>query len=401
MRKLAEEVRDLVHEVAGRVVALRREFHSHPELGFQEHETSARVSATLSELGVEHRNGVARTGVLGTIRGVAPGGAALLLRADMDCLPIREENEVPYRSLRDGLMHACGHDGHTAILLGVAHVLTRLRDRFRGSVRLAFQPAEEGLGGAEPLIAEGALSDPDCEAAFALHLWNSLPTGTIGLREGAAMAAVDEFRIKVAGRGGHGAEPMATADPIVAAAQIVTALQTIVSRNLDATDSGVVTVAAIHGGKAYNVIPESVDLLGTLRSFRPETRLLLRQRVREIAESVARGMGCRAEVEMIEGYPSTINDPTMTRFARKVAEDVAGSGKVVDSRPVMGSEDFSYFLRKVPGAFVFLGSNNPEKGFVHPHHSPRFDFDESSLTVGVEFLSMLALRFLEERPARR
>jgi len=393
-----KDLKAMVRDVTEQVIALRREFHSHPELGFQEEKTAARVSAFLSERGIEHRTGVARTGVLATIRGGA-AGPAVLLRADMDALPLSEANEVPYRSRRDGLMHACGHDGHVAMLLGAADVLHRMRDRIPGTVRLAFQPAEEGLGGAQPLIAEGALADPRCEAAFALHLWNSLPAGSVGLKEGPAMAAVDEIRIRIVGRGGHGAEPMDTADPIVAASHVVTGLQTIVSRNLDALDTGVVTIGAIHGGKAHNIIPEIVEMTGTLRSFRQETRELLRRRVREVTASIASGLGCRGEVEVIESYPATVNDPEMTRFARRVAGDVVGESRVVASKAVMGGEDFSYFLQAVPGTFVFLGSNNVEKGFVHPHHSPQFDFDEAALPVGVELLCALAIRWLSERPA--
>ena len=391
-------LRALVRDVADDVVALRREFHAHPELGFQEHQTSARVAAFLTERGIEHRTGVAKTGVLGTIRG-ASDGPAVLLRADMDALPLHEANDVPYRSRRENLMHACGHDGHVAMLLGAGAVLQQLRDRLPGTVRLAFQPAEEGLGGAQPLIAEGALRDPSCGAAFGLHLWNSLPAGMVGLKEGPAMAAVDEIHLRIVGRGGHGAEPMDTADPIVAAAAVVTGLQTIVSRNLDALDAGVVTIGAIHGGKAHNIIPEFVQMTGTLRSFQAETRELLRRRVREVASSIAAGLGCRAEVEVVESYPATINDPGMTRFTHRVAASVVGKDKVVASKAVMGGEDFSYFLQNVPGTFVFLGSNNVARGLAHPHHSPNFDFDEAALPVGVELLCTLALRWLEERPA--
>ena len=380
-------------ELAGRTIEIRRDLHAHPELGFRETRTAAKISETLSELGIEHRTGVAQTGVLATIRGAAPG-PTVALRADMDGLPIVEQTENPARSENHGVMHACGHDGHVSILLGAAALLQSRRKDFAGTIRLAFQPAEEGLGGAVPLLEQGALDDPRADAAFALHIWNSTPAGQIAIGSGPVMAAADEFSIKVIGRGGHGSQPQATIDPIVAAAHIVGALQSVVNRNIDPLDPAVLTVATIHGGTAHNVIPAEVELTGTIRSFRAEVRETLVARLREVAEGTARALGARAEVHVGFGYPVTENHAAMSDFARTVATATVGAANVVNARPVMGAEDFSYFLKRVPGCMVFLGSNNAAKGLAHPHHSALFDFDEACLPIGVEMMSRLALDYL-------
>jgi amidohydrolase len=392
------EIREAAKALEAKTVAVRRELHAHPEIGFEEVQTAARIARTLGELGIDHRTGVAKTGVLATLRGTSSGpgaGRAVQLRADMDCLPLQERNDVPYRSKRDGFMHACGHDGHVAILLGAAELLHRARSRWSGTVRLAFQPGEEGYGGAVPLIAEGALADPECGSAYALHIWNNLPVGQIGVRPGPAMAAVDEFYITVLGRGGHASEPSATADPIIAASHLVIALQTIVSRNIEAIDAGVCTVGSLHGGTTHNIIPDRAELIGTLRSFRPEVREVLRRRVGEIARGIAGTFGCTAEVTLHGGYPATVNDERAAALATLAATDVAGAANVTPAKPVMGGEDFSYFLAKVPGAMMFLGSSNPERGLAHPHHSPQFDFDEACLATGIELMSTVALRALD------
>lgn len=375
------------------VTEIRRDLHRHPELGFREVRTAKTISDFLLERGIEHRTGVARTGVLATIRGTQPG-PTVALRADMDALPIDEKTENPARSESSGIMHACGHDGHVAILLGAAEILNARRKEFAGTVRLAFQPAEEGLGGAVPLLEGGALEDPQADAAFALHIWNSVPAGRISLAPGPVMAAADEFAIRVVGRGGHGSQPQETVDPVLAASYIVTALQSLVTRNLDPLDPAVLTVATIHGGTAHNVIPDEVEMTGTLRSFRPEVRETLFTRLREIAEGTARAFGASAEVRIGFGYPVTVNHAEMTGFARKVSASIVGEENLVKARPVMGAEDFSYFLEKVPGCMVFLGSNNVSRGLAHPHHSALFDFDEACLPVGVELMSRLALDYL-------
>lgn len=391
--KIRADARDL----AGTVTDIRRDLHRHPELGFREVRTAKRVSEVLSELGIEHRTGVAETGVLATIRGAAPG-PTVALRADMDGLPIDEKTENPARSENAGVMHACGHDGHVAILLGTAMMLAKRRKDFAGTVRLAFQPAEEGLGGAVPLLAQGALDDPKADAAFALHIWNSTPAGQIALAAGPVMAAADELAITVTGRGGHGSQPQATIDPIVAAAQIINALQTVVNRNIDPSEPAVLTIATIHGGTAHNIIPAEVTMSGTIRSYSEEIRALLHARVREVAEGTARALGAKAEVTIGHGYPVTENHVAMTAFARTVAAGVVGDANVVTPRPVMGAEDFSYFLQRAPGCMVFLGSNNVSRGLAHPHHSALFDFDEACLPIGVELMTTLALDYLAKRP---
>jgi amidohydrolase len=390
---VADSIQRDAAKIAGTVTELRRDLHRHPELGFREVRTSKKISEFLSSIGVEHRTGVAQTGVLATIRGDGPG-KTVALRADMDGLPIEEKTENPAISENKGVMHACGHDGHVAILLGAAEVLQRSRKNFAGTVRLAFQPAEEGLCGAVPLIEQGALDDPKADAAFALHIWNSTPAGQIALAPGPVMAAADEFTIKVIGRGGHGSQPQATIDPIVAASAIVTALQTVVNRNIDPLDPAVLTVGTIHGGTAHNVIPAEVELTGTIRSFRADVREALISRLREVAEGTARALGARAEVRVGAGYPVTENHVQATEFARGIAAETVGAANVIHPRPVMGAEDFSYFLQKVPGCMLFLGSNNIAKGYAHPHHSALFDFDEACLPIGVELMTRLALGYL-------
>lgn len=388
-----DSIRNDIRDLTGTITEMRRDLHRHPELGFQEVRTSKKVSDVLSELGVEHRTGVAGTGVLATIRGAAPG-RTVALRADMDGLPIEEKTENPARSETKGVMHACGHDGHVSILLATASILQKRREDFAGTVRLAFQPAEEGLGGAVPLLEQGALEDPHADAAFALHIWNSTAVGNIAIAPGPVMAAADEFSIRVVGRGGHGSQPQATIDPVVAASEIVTALQSVVNRNIDPLEPAVLTVATIHGGTAHNVIPAEVEMTGTIRSFRTDVRETLISRLKEVAEGTARAFGARAEVTIGSGYPVTENHAAMTDLARSVAARTVGAEKVVHARPVMGAEDFSYFLKKVPGCMVFLGSCNPPKGLHHPHHSALFDFDEACLPIGVELMSGLALEFL-------
>lgn len=379
------------------LVGLRRDFHRHPELSFQEQRTAQIVAERLQAAGLQVRT-VAGTGVVGVLRGDLPG-KTVAWRADTDALPLTEVLEAPFASGTPGVMHACGHDGHVSILLGAATLLQKRRKDFAGTIRLVFQPAEEGLGGAVPLLEQGALDDPKADAAFALHIWNSTPAGQIAIGSGPVMAAADEFSIKVVGRGGHGSQPQATIDPVVAASQIVAALQSVVNRNIDPLDPAVLTVATIHGGTAHNVIPAEVEMTGTIRSFRPDVRDALVARLREVAEGTARAFGARAEVHVGFGYPVTENHAAMSEFARTVATATVGAANVVTARPVMGAEDFSYFLKRVPGCMVFLGSNNTAKGLAHPHHSALFDFDEACLPIGVEMMSRLALEYLAKHRA--
>lgn len=396
MSTTVTDIRHDIDEIMPGVIADRRHLHQHPELGFQEFETARFVAERLQALGVEDiRTGIAVTGVTGLIRGSAPGtGKVVLLRADMDALPIQEENDVDYRSQNPGIMHACGHDAHTAMLLAVARLLIERRDRFAGTVKLVFQPAEEGGGGAKVMIDQGVLDDPKVDAAFGMHMAQEEPVGTISLRPGPIMAAADRFTMVVKGRGGHGAQPHLTIDPIVTGAHIVTALQTIVSREIDPLDPAVVTVGAFRAGEALNVIPDTAELRGTVRSFSPVVRDQLAKRIHEIAQGIATAMRASVEIDYKYGYPVTINNPEMTALVREVAQEVVGHDNVLEAPMHMGAEDFSYFLERVPGCFFFVGSRNPDKGFIWGHHHPKFDIDEDAMAIGIETMTRVALRYL-------
>jgi len=377
--------------LAPRLVAWRRQLHQHPELGFEEEKTAAFVAENLRELGLEVHTGLAHTGVVGILRAGQKKDPAVLLRADMDALPVHEVEGREYGSKVPGKMHACGHDGHTAMLLGAATLLAPHAAELTRDVVFCFQPGEEGMGGAEKMIDEGVLEITETGSVFGLHLWAGTESGTALVRPGPAMAAQDEFEARIVGVGGHGAIPQTTIDPIVAAAQAVTALQGVVSRNVDPVETAVVTVGSLHAGHAANVIPDFALLQGTLRSFTEEVRELLKRHVREVLEGTAAATGCRAEFELKPGYPAVVNDPASARLAARVAGEVFGTERVVEHPPIAASEDFSYFLQERPGAFVFVGANNEAKGITAPHHSPRFDIDEDALPRGTELLVRLAL----------
>ncbi|HXB57823.1 MAG TPA: amidohydrolase [Vicinamibacteria bacterium] len=368
------------------MIALRRDLHQHPELAYAETRTGDRVAAFLEGSGLVVRRGVGGTGLLATPEGGR--GRTVLLRVDLDALPIQEQSGAPYASLTPGVMHACGHDGHTAMGAAAARILGRRQAQ--GSVRVLFQPAEEGEGGAQAVVADGVLAGVDL--VLGVHLWNELPVGTLGVKPGALMAAVDRLKIVIHGRGGHGGQPQRSADPVVAAAHVVTALQTIVSREVSPLRSVVVTLGSIHGGQAFNVIPDEVTLLGTIRTFDADLRRSLPDRIRRIAGGIAEGLNCRAEVEVKAGNPAVVNDPRAAEIARRAALRVVGEAGVVEPEPTMGGEDMAVYFAHAPGCFVFVGSANPEKGLDQPHHSPRFDFDEDALAIGCEFL----LRAAEE-----
>ncbi|WP_237153935.1 M20 aminoacylase family protein [Oryzibacter oryziterrae] len=371
-----------------RFVAIRRDFHRHPELAFKERRTAARIAELLGEWGYEVTQGLAETGVVGTLRR-GNGFRALALRADIDALPIREATDKPYASEREGVMHACGHDGHTTILLAAAYHLAR-SDKINGTLHLIFQPAEEIGAGANRLISEGLFNRFPADAIFGLHNWPGVPTGHFGFIDGPAMASVDQAIVRITGKGGHGAAPHETVDPVVAAAHAITALQSIVSRNVDPLDTGVVTVGAIHGGSASNVIPEWVDLKITTRSFRPEVRRLLAQRVPAVIRAQAESLGASADVDYKLGFPSVINAQNETNFLRQVALDTFGEEQVLaDFRPRTASEDFSFFLDVLPGSFFFVGN-----GDGAPLHSPAYDFNDAILAPAATFWVRIAERFL-------
>jgi amidohydrolase len=388
-------IRSEILALQANLVQWRRELHRWPELGFQEKRTAALVHQKLSEWEIPHQTGVAQTGIVATITSTksAPG-PVIAIRADMDALPIQEENIVDYRSQIDGLMHACGHDGHTAIALGTAYFLWQHRDRFTGTVKIIFQPAEEGPGGAKPMIEAGVLENPHVDAIIGLHLWNNLPIGTVGVRSGALMAAVESFNCTILGRGGHGAMPHQTVDSVLVAAQVVNALQTIVARNVDPIDSAVVTVGELHAGTKRNVIADKARLSGTVRYFNPALGQLIPQRLEQVIAGVCQSHGASYELDYQRFYPPVINDLAIAELVRSVAENVVETpAGVVPDCQTMGGEDMSFFLQEVPGCYFFVGAANPEKDLAYPHHHPRFDFDETALGTGVEIFVRCVEKF--------
>jgi amidohydrolase len=380
----SSQIRLEIRSLQTRLVEWRRRFHQRPELGFQEQLTSEFIAQKLTEMGVEHQTGIAKTGIVAIIKGDRPG-PVLAIRADMDALPIQEQNEVPYRSQHDGIMHACGHDGHTAIALGTAYYLSQHQKDLAGTVKIIFQPAEEGPGGAKPMIEEGVLKNPDVDAIIGLHLWNNLPLGTIGVRSGAMMAAVECFDCIIKGKGGHGAMPHQTVDSIVVGTQVVNALQTIVARNINPLDAAVVTVGKFQAGKARNVIADSAQMSGTVRYFNPTLEGAIAKRIEEIIAGICQSHGATYELDYWQLYPPVINDVKIAELVRSVATEVVETPiGVVPECQTMGGEDMSFFLQQVPGCYFFLGSANSDKGLAYPHHHPRFDFDETALAMGVE-----------------
>ena len=373
---------------------LRRDFHRHPELGFEEVRTAGIVAHELNELGLEVTTGVAKTGVVAMIEGSQPG-PVLLLRFDMDALPILEENQVPYASETPGKMHACGHDGHTAIGLTVARMLNGCRDQLRGSIKLVFQPAEEGRGGAEGMLKAGVLHNPEVASTLALHVWNERPVGWIGVATGPTMAGGGIFNIKITGKGGHGAMPETTLDPVLAGAQIVTALQSIVARNVPSQETAVVSVTQFNAGTAFNVIPGTAEMAGTIRTFQPAVRELVIRRFKEITHSVAAAMGCEAQVNVDRLTPAVINAEEITGLVQDVVRNSFPNLTLDRAYRSMGSEDMAYMMEKVPGCFFMVGSNNAAEGLDYGHHHPRFNFDEKVLPVAAAVMAASAFRFLQ------
>ncbi len=408
---------ELFDKVEPRVVAWRRDFHQNPELGNREFRTSAIVAAHLKGLGFDEvREKVAHTGVVGVLRGGKPG-PVVALRADMDALPVREEVDVPFRSevktewngMQCGVMHACGHDAHTAILMGVAEVLAQVRERIAGTVVFLFQPAEEGApgdegGGAQMMIDEGCLADPKVEAIFGLHVTSNHHTGKLGYRSGPLMASSDELRIFLRGNQTHGAMPWLGVDPIVVGSQVVVGLQTIVSRQMNITkEPSVVTVGVFHGGVRDNIIPDEVKMEGTIRTFDEEQRDAIHDHVKRITEMIAAAGGAKARVQIKRGYDVVVNDPALTDFTVPVLERVAGKENVGVVDKVCGAEDFSFFQKAVPGVFIRVGCTPPDREIraSAPNHSPRFYVDEGCLKLGVKALSTLALDWLAKAQPKR
>jgi len=385
-------VQTFTEDTVKEMVAVRRDLHQHPETAFEEVRTSGIVAERLKALGLDVRTGVAKTGVLATVKGAKPG-KTVLLRADMDALPIHEENDTPYRSKTPGKMHACGHDCHTSILLGVAKQLVGERSDLAGQVRLCFQPAEECGGGAEGMIAEGAL-EPRPDAAFGLHVWQDMDLGLVGITPGPFMASVDEFSVTVKGTGAHAAMPHLGVDPVVCLAHIVTALQTIASRHASPFHEVVVSVTQIKAGTAFNIIPETAWMNGTVRVFEPELWKALPGYFERIVRGVASAHGCTVEIDFKRFNQPTVNDHAMAALAREAAVEVVGEKNIRDDIRTMGGEDFSAFLRQVPGCFIAVGSRNSSRGLIYGHHHPRFDVDEACLAIGAEVLLRTTQRFL-------
>jgi len=380
---------DHIRKLQQELTAIRRDIHAHPELAFEERRTSQMVAEKLAGWGIEVHRGLAKTGVVGVIRGRNNSGEAIGLRADMDCLPMHETGTVPHKSTHEGRMHACGHDGHTTMLLGAARYLAETR-RFDGTAFMIFQPAEERGGGGKVMVEEGLFEQFPVREVYALHNWPGLPPGQMAVRPGPVMAAVDEIEIVVRGKGGHGAMPHLSVDPVVVSAHIITALQTIVSRNVSPLDTLVVSICSMQTSQVgtFNVIPDDVRLIGTVRTFRPQTQELAERRIAEIASSIASGLGATAQTHFKRVHPATVNSEREANFAATVGERVFGASNVVrDADPTTGSEDFSYMLQARPGAYVWLGQGGGPLGCQL--HNPGYDFNDEVIPLGAGYLASL------------
>ena len=380
--------------------SMRRDFHMHPELGFREIRTGGVVAKELESLGIEVTKGIGKTGVVGFLEGAKPG-PTLLLRFDMDALPIHEDTGAEYASQNAGIMHACGHDGHTSIGLTVAKILNNHKNNLAGNIKFCFQPSEEGsngeeIGGAEMMMRDGVLEGPKVDMTLSLHLWNEKPLGWVHVAKGPVMAGAEEFKIKLIGKGGHGAIPNTTIDPVVAAAQIITAAQSIVSRNVGPLETAVVSFTIIKGGTAFNVIPQEVELEGTIRTFDPSVRLTVVKRFEEIVRGIGEAMGCKVEMNVKQLTPALINADNVTAKVQETARRIL-PGADHDNTPylTMGAEDMAYMQTKISGCYFFIGSNNAEKHLDYGHHHPRFDFDEQALINATALMAAAAADILK------
>jgi amidohydrolase len=392
-----DPLKTLIDEYVPDLVAMRRDLHEHPELAYEEVRTSGIVARRLRSLGLEVQTGIAKTGVVGLLRGgtAGPGAKTLAIRADMDALPIHELNEVEYRSQVDGKMHACGHDGHTAILLTVADILSKRRAELRGNVKFIFQPAEESIGGAKPMVEQGAMEGVN--AIIGLHLISDIPLGRIGVRAGEVFASADDYVLTVRGHGGHAASPHEAVDPIVITAHIITALQTLISRETSPFRPSIITIGEIKAGTTFNIIPETSVMRGTVRTFSGEHREYLMRRIADVANGIATTLGGSCDVQWEEGgCPPCYNDPTIAALVRAAAVASVGEQMIDEGEDVMstGSDDMAEFLQAVPGCYFLVGSRSEEKGTHYQHHHPRFNIDEEALPIGVEILTRAALEYL-------
>lgn len=386
----------LAEEIKEWVIGVRRDFHKNPELGMEEFRTGEKITEYLEKMGIEYKKGIAKTGILGIIRGKEEG-KTVALRADMDALPIEDKKEVEYRSTKEGKMHACGHDAHMAILLGTAKVLSGMRDNLKGNVKLIFQPAEESVGGAKPMIEEGIMENPVVDAVFGLHVAPEIPVGEIGVKFGKMNASADGIKIVIHGESTHGAYPHSGVDALLIASHVVVALQSIVSRNMDPRDSAVVTLGRIHGGQRGNIIANKIEIIGTVRTLTPETRDRVLEKIKRIVYNVSESMGGKGEVFIEQGYTSLINDDNMVELVKRNGEEILGKDKVrIIKEASLGAEDFAYFLEKAPGAYFRLGCGNVEKGIIHDGHHCLFDIDEDCLAIGVALQVQNVLSILQE-----
>jgi amidohydrolase len=375
------------------LVARRRDFHKYPELGFEEVRTAGIVAQELTRLGLEVQTGVGKTGVVGLLEG-GREGPTILVRADMDALPIQEENGFEYASANPGKMHACGHDGHTAIALGVVKLLSEHRDEIAGRIKFVFQPAEEIVGGAKAMVDDGVLSDPRPDVTLGLHLWNRSPLGWVGVGDGPVMAGASVFKLVIRGKGGHGASPHLSIDPVVCAAQLITAFQTIVSRNLNPLDNAVVSVTKLQAGTATNIIPEEVELQGTIRTFKSEILDLVKRRMEELSNAIARGMGCSASLTITDGTRPVSNNPEVAERVRKALGRVVSPDGFDQTERTMGAEDVGFFMDDIPGMYFFVGAEVPNQKEYYGHHHPRFDFDENALPLSVALMSAAVAEYV-------
>ncbi len=383
-------------EIIDYAIEKRRDFHQHPELGFQEKRTASIIETELKKMGFLVKSHIAETGVIGIYNSELKR-PVIMLRFDMDALPIEEENLVNYRSLNNNIMHACGHDAHMAIGLGLAKFISSHIKEVDATLKFVFQPAEEGLGGAERMIQDGALLDPKPDFCLGVHVWNEKPTNWIGITPGPMMAGAVTFKIEVQGKGGHGAIPNETRDPIIAASQIIQALQTIISRNISPLESGVVSICSIHGGNAFNVIPQKVELLGTLRYFKPEMQKIIISRFESIVNNTAIAFGCESSIEIQEITPPVINDQAVVEIILEHSHR-SFPEKVFDTKyQSMGSEDYAFFLNEVPGCFIFMGAGNPSEKNRFGHHHPKFDIDEAVIQNSISFLYQAILSLINSK----
>ena len=376
-----------------KMVSLRRDLHAHPELAFQEERTSRLVAHRLEALGLDVSAGVAKTGMMDLMRVGGPG-PTLMLRADMDALPIQETSDKAYRSQTPGVMHACGHDGHTAVLLSVAGILARHRETLNGQVKFLFQPAEESMGGARQMIAEGVIDCPPVDRILGFHLWNAMPVGQIWVKPGVIFASADELLLVVKGRGGHGAMPHQAVDPVTMSAQVISALQTLVSREKHPLQGTVLTIGTIHGGTAFNVIADQVEMKGTLRTFDEDVRQMFLRRIPEVIAGVCAALNGTFEFETVRGCPPVENDPTVADFVHNLASRVVGEANLPSIELTTAGDDVSLFLREAPGCYFVVGSSNPAAGLDAPHHNSAFDFDEDAHSIAAEILLRGALEYL-------